>query len=68
MVARHRLRCAAGTGLEPGVHAMTEEEKESWDWEMYRCATSFDRGYLGNPREQKDFEAAWANRGTITTG
>lgn len=49
-----------GKGLNLRYRELTEEEKESWDWETYRCVTSFDRDYMGNPGEQKDFEAAWA--------
>lgn len=49
-----------GRGLNLRHRDLTEEEKESWDWEMYRCVTSFDRDYLGNPGEQMDFEVAWA--------
>ncbi|MCX7780013.1 MAG: hypothetical protein N2491_03730 [Negativicutes bacterium] len=49
-----------GKGLNLRYRDLTEEEKESWDWEMYRCVTAFDRDYLGNSGERKDFEAAWS--------
>ncbi len=49
-----------GKGLNIKRRDLTEEEKESWDWEMYRQIDSSNRDYLGNLGEEKDFEAAWA--------
>lgn len=48
-----------GKGLFLQKRDLTEDEQESWDWEMYRYINPFDRDYLGNPQEKKDFEAAW---------
>lgn len=49
-----------GKGLQLRTRNLTEEEKKSWDWEMYRCVSAFDRDYLGNHEEKSDFEAAWS--------
>lgn len=48
-----------GKGLNIKKRDLTEDEKESWDWEMYRYINPSDRDYLGNPGEEKDFMAAW---------
>lgn len=46
-------------GLNIQFRDLTEQEKDSWDWEMYRRITRENRDYLGRPSESKDFEAAW---------
>lgn len=59
-----KLACEAhyngrGKGLAIKSRDLSEDEKESWDWEMYRQITPSNRDYLGNENEKEDFEAAW---------
>ncbi|MGO0060138.1 hypothetical protein ACTID9_09045 [Brevibacillus fluminis] len=48
-----------GKGLNIQIRDLSEEEKASWDWEMYRRVDHEDRDYLGRKEEIPDFENAW---------
>lgn len=38
---------------------LTDEEKQLWDWEMYRRVDKENRDYIGREEERSDFEQAW---------
>ena len=49
-----------GRGLHIQERDLTEDEKDSWDWEMYRRKDRENRDYLGRDDEEADFAAVWA--------
>jgi hypothetical protein len=46
-------------GLNIQTRELTKEEKDSWDWEMYRRIDRENRDYVGRPDEKSDFDSAW---------
>ncbi|QRG67209.1 hypothetical protein [Brevibacillus choshinensis] len=48
-----------GKGLSIQTRELTDAEKDSWDWEMYRRIDHENRDYLGRPEEIQDFEEVW---------
>lgn len=54
--ARYNGRAA---GLNIQSRELTDDEKRSWDWEMYRRIDRKNRDYLGHEDEKMDFHAAW---------
>lgn len=54
--ARYNGRAA---GLNIQKRELTDIEKKTWDWEMYRRIDRENRDYLGNEDEKADFAAAW---------
>jgi hypothetical protein len=57
-----------GSGRVMRNRDLTEEEKQSWDWEMFRWASRGNQDYLGGEDEIKDFDAAWRLLNNIVVG